>query len=207
MKQLQTLFTGVVIVILSFACNENWSESLIEPLEASGGWTGGPVWVTSIEEMTQTSGPVSFTDKVGNQFTLLDGQFVCSADYPEMEFQGIEFHDMMSYSGLITDINDRSVYIEEGKVYYKASSSSSSVVPVPPDCAMFISEENKPCVDAQGRDGYNYCINMVFVCFNNITGLQIEHQPEICFGCGGEINGIPDTEDPDGDIGGGSICF
>ncbi len=204
MKQLKKLLPVFALIYL-VSCTEDSTPTEIELAVASEVVPGNPTLsLMSASELTNTSGALYFTDAVNNTFNLIDGRFVCADDHPEIAFQAIEIVDQEEYTGVITDIQDQSIFLNEGIVYYNSeeSEATSGFEPVPPDCRLFLNERERPCIDGEGREGSQYCFTMVLVCFSNAFGLQIDPSPEQCFPCGGSINGL-DEEPEEFD----TICF
>lgn len=201
---MKNLILILISTSLIWACGpqEETTPDLINA--PTNGWDTNPAGEFHFTELTNTSGALYFTDAVNHTFTLLDGKFVCADDYPEIAFQAIEIVDQEEYTGVITDIQDQSIFLNEGIVYYDSeeSEATSGFEPVPPDCQLFLNERERPCIDGEGREGSQYCFTMVLVCFSNAFGLQIDPSPEQCFPCGGFINGL-DEEPEEFD----TICF
>lgn len=162
----------------------------------SGTWGGFPTGVITIEEITNTSGFVYFEDVRGNKFALQDGKFVCSTDFPDATFSMVEVSDLHEYEGYVVDGNGANIFLADGIAFRPATETEIEVYAAGGmDCSLLISEHRKPCIDAEGRDGYEYCFTMVHVCYSHAFGLQVDIT-EDCLGCGGEINypGAPETE-------------
>ena len=198
------IFLTISLIVL-WSCGQQ-EDAIVDFQEpATNGWTEIPVGIISMEELTSTPGAISFTDVVNNRFTLIDGQFVCAQDYPETTFQEVGISNLMEYQGYLIDNDESQVFGHEGRVFYANKNGKGNAGNTDLDCSFLTSTKNKRCIDADGNEAFERCTTTVFVCISHATGFNVDISQD-CFGCGGDINGIPDTEDPEGPSG-GSICF
>lgn len=188
----------MILISVLFACQEN-PEPLSEIANpASGGFGDFPTGLT-VDQLTQTPGAIYFEDIRGNRFALMEGNFVCSNDIVNVEWSRVEVTNLHEYEGSVSDSNGTTIYLTEGVAYRPATEQEEEEYgDFSMDCHLFVSSREKPCVDENGNDGYEECIAMLLVCYSHAFGVITDFS-EDCFGCGGEIGGIPDTdpEDPD----------
>ncbi|WP_421763999.1 hypothetical protein [Ekhidna sp.] len=181
-----------MLFILFTACQESLEMLPEITSPESGGWGGLPTGVITVEELTNAQGFTYFEDIRGNKFALHEGNFVCSNDFPEAMFSKVEVSNLHEYQGFVEDGNGAKIFITQGIAFRPATESEIDLYAAGDmDCSLLISNRRRPCVDDEGRDGYEECTTIVFVCISHAFGLQVDIT-EDCFGCGGEIGGIGD---------------
>ena len=110
------LIIGLLATCILISCTENWNEQVVEPSEASGGWAGSGTWIMTFEEFMNTPGNIYFEDNNGLKYPLKDGIFVCSDDYPNLDFESVEISNYVEYDGSITDAAGNEITIKNGEI-------------------------------------------------------------------------------------------